>query len=48
MKTYWAAFMANEEWAEIKRNTKEQPIVGRLQDQVLAPTDYSGGIGEIT
>lgn len=44
MKACWAAFMADEEWAEIKRNTVERPIVGTIQDQVLRPTDYSAAI----
>lgn len=41
----WARFMADQEWAEIKRNTAEQPIVGTITDQVLRPTAYSDAIG---
>lgn len=45
MKAAWARFLANEEWAEIKRNTKEQPIVGSIEEMILRPTDHSAGIG---
>ncbi|WP_428543214.1 NIPSNAP family protein [Profundibacter sp.] len=46
MKAGWAAFMADEEWVEIKRNTKEMPIVGNIDDKVLRPTTYSAAIAE--
>ncbi|MEM9050150.1 MAG: NIPSNAP family protein [Pseudomonadota bacterium] len=45
MTTCWAAFMADTEWAEIKRNTVETPIVGRIEDRVLRPTAYSAAVG---
>lgn len=45
MKTAWDSFMADEEWAEIKRNTVEKPIVGTIEDRVLRPTEYSAAIG---
>ena len=44
MKAAWQAFMADEEWAEIKRNTKETPIVGDIEDKLLRPTAYSAAI----
>jgi hypothetical protein len=39
----WAAFMADEEWARIKRETaaKDGVMVGEIEDRVLARTDYS-------
>ncbi|MEX0285085.1 MAG: NIPSNAP family protein [Paracoccaceae bacterium] len=45
MQAAWASFMADEEWAEIKRNTKEKPIVGSITDLPLRPTPYSAAIG---
>lgn len=44
MNAAWNAFMADEEWAEVKRNTKETPIVGNIDDQILHPTSYSTAI----
>ncbi len=44
MKEAWAGFMADEEWAEVKRNTIEAPIVGRIDDRILHPTSYSAAI----
>lgn len=43
MKAAWAAFMADEEWARIKRETPEahRPIVGEIQDRTMRLTDYS-------
>jgi heme-degrading monooxygenase HmoA len=43
MKTAWAAFMADEEWARIKRETpaEHRPIVGAIQDRTMRLTDYS-------
>ena len=43
MKARWAAFMADEEWAEIKRRTGKVHgrFVGGIQDRTLQPTDYS-------
>lgn len=39
----WAAFMADEEWAEIKRRTSAEHgnLVGAIEDRVLRLTDYS-------
>jgi heme-degrading monooxygenase HmoA len=38
----WAAFMADREWAEIKRATRDRgALVGEIEDRVLIPTDYS-------
>lgn len=43
MKAGWIAFMADEEWARIKRETpaEHRPIVGAIQDRTLRLTDYS-------
>ncbi|MCW4463746.1 NIPSNAP family protein [Sphingomonas sp. BT-65] len=43
MKAAWAAFMADEEWARIKRETPaaHRPIVGEIQDRTMRLTDYS-------
>lgn len=43
MKAGWTAFMADEEWARIKRETpaEHRPIVGAIQDRTLRLTDYS-------
>lgn len=39
----WAAFMADEEWKEIKQMTGAQhgDLVGSIEDRVLFLTDYS-------
>ncbi len=39
----WAAFMADPEWAEIKRVTAAESgtLVGDIEDRLLEPTDYS-------
>ena len=39
----WAAFMADPEWAEIKRVTAAESgaLVGDIEDRLLKPTDYS-------
>ncbi len=39
----WAAFMADQEWAEIKRTTSAEHgrLVGEIQDRALTLTDYS-------
>ena len=39
----WAAFMADSEWAEIKRRTAAEhgSLVGAQEDRLLVPTDYS-------
>jgi hypothetical protein len=36
----WAAFMADQEWNEIKRATREN-LVGHIEDRVLRQTEYS-------
>jgi hypothetical protein len=43
MKAAWATFMADPEWAEIKRVTGAQHgrMVGAIQDRTLRLTDYS-------
>lgn len=43
MKAAWAAFMADEEWARIKRETpaEHRPIVGTIQDRTMRLTTYS-------
>jgi heme-degrading monooxygenase HmoA len=42
MKDRWAAFLADEEWATIKRETgaRHGPLVGEIQDRVLEPVGY--------
>jgi heme-degrading monooxygenase HmoA len=39
----WTAFMADEEWKEIKRVTSAQhgDLVGAIEDRLLLPTDYT-------
>lgn len=39
----WRAFLADEEWKEIKRvtNAEHGDLVGEIQDRVLVPTAYS-------
>ncbi|GAA5082929.1 NIPSNAP family protein [Lysobacter panacisoli] len=42
LRERWAGFMADEEWARIKRETRAQgPMVGEIEDRTLVPTDYS-------
>jgi hypothetical protein len=43
MKEQWAAFMADQEWAEIKEVTAEAhgSLVGDIEDRTLELTDYS-------
>ena len=45
MKERWAAFMADQEWAEIKQVTAEAhgTLVGDIEDRTLQLTDYSPG-----
>ena len=42
MEDRWAAFRADEEWAQIKRETaaRHGELVGSIQDRVLTPVDY--------
>jgi hypothetical protein len=39
----WARFMADQEWADIKKRTGAQhgKLVGAIEDRVLTTTDYS-------
>jgi heme-degrading monooxygenase HmoA len=38
----WAAFMADQEWDDIKRATRDRgPLVGEIEDRTLDMTDYS-------
>jgi heme-degrading monooxygenase HmoA len=41
--TAWTAFMADQEWIDIKRATRpgHGSLVGEIQDRLLVPTDYS-------
>jgi NIPSNAP len=43
MKNRWARFMADPEWAEIKKKTAAAhgALVGQIQDRVLHMTEYS-------
>ncbi len=47
MKAAWAAFMADDEWAEIKRVTAAEhgSLVGGIEDRVLEATTYSAPLG---
>ena len=46
MQAKWAAFMAQEEWAEIKRRTSAEhgPMVLGNFDRTLHPVDYSAAV----
>ncbi len=46
MRRSWAAFMADEEWAEIKRQTGAQHgrMVGGIEEQTLFPLPHSPGL----
>ena len=39
----WAAFMADEEWKEVKRVTSAEhgALVGEIEDRLLVPLPYS-------
>ena len=43
MKERWAAFMADEEWSRIKRETGSVhgQLVGEIEERTLKRTDYS-------
>lgn len=43
MKSAWSAFMADQEWKDIKAATRKQhgDYVLRIEDRVLRPTDYT-------
>ncbi len=47
MTAQWAAFMANEEWAQIKRQTAAEhgDFVLGIEDIVLHPTAFSAALG---
>jgi hypothetical protein len=43
MQRCWAAFMADDEWAEIKRRSAASaagPLVGEIDDCLITPVDY--------
>ena len=43
MRQRWEHFMADTEWAEIKKRTAAEhgQLVGEIEERVLHPTDYS-------
>lgn len=43
MKSAWTAFMADAEWARIKRETpaEHRPIMDAIQDRTMRLTTYS-------
>jgi len=43
LRARWSAFMADEEWSRIKRETGAAagPLVGAIEDRVLVPVDYT-------
>ena len=49
-KAAWAAFMADPEWAEIKRVTgaRHGKMVGEIQDRTLRLTEYSPPVTTLT
>ncbi|MEM9735682.1 MAG: NIPSNAP family protein [Pseudomonadota bacterium] len=48
MEAQWAAFMADKEWAEIKRQTGAEhgSFVLGIEDLPLDPVEFSAAIGE--
>ena len=48
MTAAWVAFMADAEWAEIKRVTSAEHgvMVGKIEDRVLQTVDYSPSKGQ--
>jgi heme-degrading monooxygenase HmoA len=46
MRQAWAAFLADAEWVEIKRVTREQhgDLVGAISDRVLHPLGDTSGL----
>ena len=46
MKAGWSAFMADKEWSDIKAGTRDLhgSIMGRTEDRLMVPTDYSPAI----
>jgi heme-degrading monooxygenase HmoA len=49
MREAWAAFLADAEWVEIKRVTRNQhgDLVGAISDRVLHPLGDTSGIGSL-
>jgi heme-degrading monooxygenase HmoA len=47
MDDRWAKFMADQEWADIKKQTAAQhgALVGKIESRVLRLTDYSPAVG---
>lgn len=46
LETQWAAFMADQEWSDIKARTRTKgPMVGEIEDRILLPVPYSPGLG---
>lgn len=46
LETQWAAFMADQEWSDIKARTRAQgPMVGEIEDRILLPVPYSPTLG---
>lgn len=43
LKDRWAKFMADREWADIKKRTGAQhgQLVGEIEDRIMTVTDYS-------
>jgi heme-degrading monooxygenase HmoA len=43
MRSAWARFLADGEWKDVKRVTREQhgDLVGTIEDRLLAPTSYT-------
>ena len=43
LKDRWAKFMADKEWADIKKRTGAQhgQLVGEIEDRIITVTDYS-------
>jgi hypothetical protein len=45
-ETQWAAFMADQEWSDIKASTRALgPMVGEIEDRTLLPVPYSPALG---
>ncbi len=45
MKECWAAFIADDEWAQVKRETaaRHGQLVGAVEDRLLTAVDYVPG-----
>ena len=50
MRQAWSAFLADAEWVEIKRATREQhgDLVGAIQDRVLHPLGEAIRMGSLS